>query len=383
MFSKRTFLALCTLAASSVSVQAKQSFETETFCATATIAISTVVHTHTQTVVSTHTVTSTAVSSTSTSASSSSGSSSSSNNSGSSSSSSSNNSGSSSSNNNSGSSSSSSSSSGSSNNSGSNNSGSAVTTSDSVAASTSSAVLALSTAGSSTTTAVLATSTGGVTDATAAQTSLTLDPNVICPNFTDDGQNPPVTGQSASQTSTNNYINFCALTLPGTPLTNGAQVTTGSCNPVPIGSIPSTSNMPSSKFQFPKNFGTVDALVPFNLTMKIRGMQTGAFTNAASTYYAAPQQLNSAGQIIGHTHFVVESLSTIDQTTPNDARKFVFFKGINNAADSNGLLSTSVTAGLPVGSYRVCSINTAMNHQPAIVPIAQHGSLDDCSYVSG
>ncbi|KAJ7665767.1 hypothetical protein B0H17DRAFT_1210774 [Mycena rosella] len=50
------------------------------------------------------------------------------------------------------------------------------------------------------------------------------------------GTNPAV---SASSTSTNNYINFCALTLPQTPLTNGLQITTGSCNPAPIGLIPS------------------------------------------------------------------------------------------------------------------------------------------------
>ena len=30
----------------------------------------------------------------------------------------------------------------------------------------------------------------------------------------------------------------------------------------------------------------------------------------------------------------------------------------------------------------MCSINSSANHQPAIVAVAQHGSLDDCSYVS-
>jgi hypothetical protein len=52
-----------------------------------------------------------------------------------------------------------------------------------------------------------------------------------------------------------------------------------------------------------------------------------------------------------------------------------------NDAAKGGVLSTSVAAGLPAGSYRLCSINSAANHQPVLAPIAQHGSLDDCVYV--
>jgi hypothetical protein len=44
-------------------------------------------------------------------------------------------------------------------------------------------------------------------------------------------------------------------------------------------------------------------------------------------------------------------------------------------------LSASVPNGVPAGAYRICSINTAANHQPVLVAIAQHGSLDDCVYV--
>jgi hypothetical protein len=63
------------------------------------------------------------------------------------------------------------------------------------------------------------------------------------------GQNPPVTGQTGADVSTNNFANLCALGLPKVPLTNGLQITTGSCNPIPIGNIPSVDNMPSSKFR--------------------------------------------------------------------------------------------------------------------------------------
>lgn len=47
----------------------------------------------------------------------------------------------------------------------------------------------------------------------------------------------------------------------------------------------------------------------------------------------------------------------------------------------NGVLTADVTAGLPAGTYRLASINTAANHQPALVAVAQHGALDDMVYV--
>jgi len=216
--------------------------------------------------------------------------------------------------------------------------------------------------------------------ATDLQTSLTLDSSVICSNFTDDGQNPPVAGQSPSLTSTNNFINFCLLTLPETPLTNGAQIITGSCNPTPIGLIPAVDSMPSAKFLFPTNGAVIAANQAFNAQLNIANMQTGVFTNAAKTYFAAPQQLNAQGKIIGHTHIVIEALADgLGQITPNDPNSFFFFKGVDDP-DVNGVATAAVTAGVPAGAYRMCSINTSSNHQPAIVPVAQHGSLDDCSY---
>ena len=114
--------------------------------------------------------------------------------------------------------------------------------------------------------------------------------------------------------------------------------------------------------------------------MAIRGMQTGTFVNAAANYFAAPQQLNGQGQIIGHTHVVIEKLDSLDQTKATDPNKFAFFKGINTAA-VNGVVSLVVDGGLPEGFYKLSSINSAANHQPALVAVAQHGSLDDAIYV--
>lgn len=211
-----------------------------------------------------------------------------------------------------------------------------------------------------------------------AQTSLTLDPAVIMKGLAQDGQETPEAGQVPSLTSTNNFINFC-LTQPNLPLTNGQQVTTGSCNQTPMGVIVASSKMPSAKFTNPKNGDTVAANQAFTISMAISNLETGNFVNAQANYFAAPSQVNSDGVLVGHSHVVVEQLQALDQTTPTDPTKFAFFKGLNAAAQ-NGVLTADVTSGLPAGFYRLASINTASNHQPALVAVAQHGSLDDAVY---
>lgn len=209
------------------------------------------------------------------------------------------------------------------------------------------------------------------------QTSTTLDPKVIATGFAHDGQDVPTPGQVASLTSSNNFINFC-LTVPNMPITNGKQITTGSCNPAPMGAIPSTDNMPSAKFTTPKNGDTLQENTPFTITLAVANFQTGAFTSTNESYFSAPQQLNGQGHIIGHSHVVVEALTALDQTTPTDPRKFAYFKGLNTAA-VDGVMTADVP-GLPAGFYRLSSGNTAANHQPVLVPIAQRGSLDDTIY---
>jgi len=206
---------------------------------------------------------------------------------------------------------------------------------------------------------------------------LTLDPNVIAVNFSQDGQAVQEAGQVASLTSTNNFINFC-LTV-NKPITNGQQITTGSCNPAPMGVIASTANMPSSKFVFPKNQDTIKSNTPFTVSMNIAHLETGNFVNAASNYYAAPQQVNAAGDVIGHSHFVIEEIESLSATNLTDPTHFAFFKGVNGIA-VDGVLTADVTAGLPAGFYKMSSINAAANHQPVLVAVAQHGWLDDCVY---
>ncbi|GAW00401.1 hypothetical protein LENED_001917 [Lentinula edodes] len=220
--------------------------------------------------------------------------------------------------------------------------------------------------------------TNATADSTDPQSSLTLDPRVIATGFLNNGQDVQEAGQVASLTSNNNFINYC-LTQTGMPITNGLQITTGSCNPAPIGTIPSVSNMPSAKFEFPTNMGNVTGNTEFTIKLNMNNLDTGNFVNANENYFAAPQQLNSNGQIIGHTHVVIEAINGLADTTPSDPQKFAFFKGINTAA-VNGQVTADVTSGVPAGTYRICTINSSSNHQPVIVPIAQHGSLDDCVY---
>ena len=119
-------------------------------------------------------------------------------------------------------------------------------------------------------------------------------------NLAKTGQEVPTAGQVASLTSKNNFINFCA----GKTITNGQQITTGSCNPIPIGDIPPKANMPACKFSNPINFSTIPANKDFTIQMKLNHLQAGTFTNAQKTYYMAPQQLNGAKDIIGHTQYV-------------------------------------------------------------------------------
>ncbi|KAI9509884.1 hypothetical protein F5148DRAFT_1184332 [Russula earlei] len=212
----------------------------------------------------------------------------------------------------------------------------------------------------------------------AAQTSLKLDPRVISKSFEQDGSANATKGQVASLTSSNNFINFC-LTV-NKPLTNGQQIKGGSCNTAPMGVIAPSTNMPSSKFVSPENLSAVKANTSFEIKMAVKHLETGHFTNAESTYFAAPQQLNGKGDIIGHTHFVIEQLNSITSKTPSNPSKFAFFKGVNTAADAQGNVAVNVSGGLPPGVYKLSSINTSANHAPVLVAVAQHGHLDDQVY---
>ncbi|KAI0090005.1 hypothetical protein BDY19DRAFT_96599 [Irpex rosettiformis] len=226
--------------------------------------------------------------------------------------------------------------------------------------------------------AAAATATAAAAGTGDPNTSLTLDPAVIAKAFANNGQDQPTAGQVASLTSTNNFINFCKSSK--FPLTTGKQVTTGFCNPAPMGEIGLQTNMPSCKFSFPKNGGEVEEGKSFTIKLTQNNLVSGHFTNAQESYYTAPQQIDAATKnIIGHQHVVIQQMTALDQTTPLDPTKFSFFKGINAPAQ-NGVLTADVTDGLPAGVYRMTTIVAAANHQPCLVSVAQHGALDDTIY---
>ncbi|GJN92294.1 hypothetical protein Rhopal_005324-T1 [Rhodotorula paludigena] len=192
-----------------------------------------------------------------------------------------------------------------------------------------------------------------IVDTGDPQRNLFLDPSQIAVGLANDGQDVPAANQVASATSTNNFINSCLLRTD-LPLTNGNQVTGGSCNAVPMGVIAAQNRMPSSKFVSPKNLDVIPPNQDFTIQMAINNLETGNFVNAQQNYYSAPQATNAQGIIVGHSHVVVEQIDSLTSTQVTDPTQFAFFQGLNLAA-VNGILSASVSGGLPEGVYRVAS----------------------------
>lgn len=147
-----------------------------------------------------------------------------------------------------------------------------------------------------------------------------------------------------------------------------------------MGDLPAKTAMVSSIITFPlAGSNTIQSDTTFNITVQMSNLVAGSFTNADATYFSAPQQLKN-GQVVGHTHVTVQDMgATLNPTTPLDATQFAFFKGINDAGNGKGLLSATVTGGLPAGNYRVCTMASSSNHQPVIMPVAQRGTADDCT----
>jgi transcription initiation factor TFIID subunit 15 len=137
-----------------------------------------------------------------------------------------------------------------------------------------------------------------------------------------------------------------------------------------MGDIPSQNNMVSTVILSPQNLQDLTPNQSFNVSLQVANLQAGAFTNATSTYYAAPQTLNSAGKIIGHVHVTIQDVGSLNPSTPPDASTFAFFKGIDDAGNGQGLLQAAVTGGLAAGTYRVCTMSSSSNHQPVLMPVS-------------
>ena len=223
--------------------------------------------------------------------------------------------------------------------------------------------------GASTTSAASSQSTGSTSTGTGGgnASDLELDPNNVQTGSDSDGDASEEAGQSPSITDPANFINFCGTS--GQQLTNGTQITEGSCNGVVMGQIPSKNNMISSIITFPTTGQTLQSNQPFNVSVQVQNLEAGTFTNPNTTYYSAPQTLKG-GKIVGHTHVTIQSMDSLNTNTPPDPTTFAFFKGINDDGNGNGGLSAAVATGLPAGFYRVCTMTSASNHQPVLMPVS-------------
>ncbi|KAG9314687.1 hypothetical protein JVU11DRAFT_5493 [Chiua virens] len=198
------------------------------------------------------------------------------------------------------------------------------------------------------------------------QTCQTLLSSLIAPNFAQDGLNASTaeSGEAASLTSTNNFINWCATI--NLPITNGQQLPNGSCNPTPMGAIPSASNMPSVKFVAPTNL----AVIPVEHHI----------SNYISCQELCDGLVRQPIQKLGHSHIIIEALESLNQTTPTDPTQFAFYLGLDDKADAKGYLYANVTSGLPEGTYKMSTIMTAANHQPLALPVIKRGVSEDTIY---
>uniref|UniRef100_A0A0W0EY20 Uncharacterized protein n=1 Tax=Moniliophthora roreri TaxID=221103 RepID=A0A0W0EY20_MONRR len=206
---------------------------------------------------------------------------------------------------------------------------------------------------------------------TDSQTSLSLDPNVV--TFVSSST------FDASLISLNNFINFCATV--NLPITNGKQITSGSCKPAPMGLIGDTDHIPSVKFQFPSNRGTLEANQAFTVVLVVKNLNSGNFVNAKENYLAAPQQLDGEGAIIGYYGIVIERMNSLDETVPLDPLRPAFYNAASGKA-RNGQVTADVRGGLPEGFYRLSSVTLTSNHKPIVAPVIQHGAIDDVVYLT-
>jgi len=213
---------------------------------------------------------------------------------------------------------------------------------------------------------------------------LCLNPAAVQKGATNDGN--PTGEQSPSLTSNNNFINFCVSSfgkVGGAVIMNGVQQPDKpGCNGVVMGMVPDKNHMPACKFTSPKNLDTVKADVTLEITLTVRNIVLGIFTNPKTTYLQGPVQLDpDSKNVLGHTHIVVQPIESLDSTNIPDPSLFIFFKGVDNAA-KNDQVSVKIDRGLPEGFYRISTITTAANHQPISSPIAQRSIYDDIIYIT-
>ncbi|KAJ7810280.1 hypothetical protein B0H14DRAFT_2607444 [Mycena olivaceomarginata] len=99
----------------------------------------------------------------------------------------------------------------------------------------------------------------------------------------------------------------------------------------------------------------------FTIQPAIKNPNAGHFGSHHESYAGAPQQLGPDGTIFGHIHVVIGDIGALDSPTRTSP--------------------AAVKSGVTMDLYRFFLLNCAANHQPVVVPIAEHENLDDCVYV--
>merc|ERR1712225_111841 len=74
-----------------------------------------------------------------------------------------------------------------------------------------------------------------------------------------------------SATDNANFINFCS----GQTITNGLQITAGSCNGIPMGKIPASKNMITAMITNPQIGDKVPADTTFNISVQTQHLNAG------------------------------------------------------------------------------------------------------------
>lgn len=78
---------------------------------------------------------------------------------------------------------------------------------------------------------------------------------------------------------------------------------------------------------------------------------------------------------------VIEAIDSLSSTQVSDPSIFAFFAPVTSAQDDNGIVTTSVSAGLPDGFYKMTSMLTTSNYMPVAVATHQHQPTGDAIYV--
>ncbi|KFY98248.1 hypothetical protein V500_01755 [Pseudogymnoascus sp. VKM F-4518 (FW-2643)] len=91
-----------------------------------------------------------------------------------------------------------------------------------------------------------------------------------------------------------------------------------------MGRIPTSENMISAMITNPQPGDQVPADITFNISVQT-------------------------------VHITLQDIGEVKFTTPPNLTKFAFFKGVDDAGNSQGLLQAVVEGGLPAGVYRACT----------------------------